>query len=264
VAIDPAQPATGFPSFVNDRTIVFFTQANPENLNPSGDFRAFVVQTNGAGLRAAATPVAVPGSRVVPTFAVTGGGTNVFEFYLPGIPVNVAPGYISLINEVFLLDRRNLLQLTNFHRVDTGSQFLDVDGRRVFFRASADPLGINPSENCQLFSVDAFGRNLRQLTHFREGERSLNGCASGPPPGCRVGRAVQDPVTRIVLFYSSCDPFGTNPYGSQIFAMRPDGSALRQLTHSRGLVNNADGTVTVELAGPFAYSANRDSSLRPE
>jgi hypothetical protein len=62
-------------------------------------------------------------------------------------------------------------------------------------------------------------------------------------------------VTRTILIDSSCDPFGTNPNGDQLFAMRPDGSGLRQLTHTRGFVTEADGTVDVELPGPAAYSA---------
>jgi hypothetical protein len=36
--------------------------------------------------------------------------------------------------------------------------------------------------------------------------------------------------------------------------MRPDGSGLRQLTAARGFAVAADGTVTAELPGPFAYS----------
>ncbi len=36
--------------------------------------------------------------------------------------------------------------------------------------------------------------------------------------------------------------------------MRPDGSGLRQLTAARGRTIGADGTLRVELPGPFAYS----------
>jgi hypothetical protein len=35
--------------------------------------------------------------------------------------------------------------------------------------------------------------------------------------------------------------------------MQPDGSGLRQLTDSRGLVKEADGTYSGELPGPWAY-----------
>ena len=63
----------------------------------------------------------------------------------------------------------------------------------------------------------------------------------------------QDSKTRTVVFYSSCDPLGTNPFGGQLFAMRPDGSDLRQLTHTRGVVTHPGVELIGELPGPFAY-----------
>ncbi len=71
--------------------------------------------------------------------------------------------------------------------------------------------------------------------------------------GSRV--ILQDPVTNAVVFASSCDPFGTNPDGAQLFAMQPDGHGLRQLTDAAGFATNPDGSIRVELPGPFAYSA---------
>src|SRR5262249_1243290 len=60
-------------------------------------------------------------------------------------------------------------------------------------------------------------------------------------------------LTRPLVFGSSCDPLGRNRFGSQIFAMRPDGSGLRQLTATRGRTIDADGTLHVEIPGPLAY-----------
>jgi len=57
------------------------------------------------------------------------------------------------------------------------------------------------------------------------------------------------------VFHSGCDPFGTNPTGGQAFAMRPDGRGLRQLTFARGMVEGADGSLSVELPGPFAVAS---------
>jgi hypothetical protein len=45
--------------------------------------------------------------------------------------------------------------------------------------------------------------------------------------------------------------------GDQIFAIGPDGSGLRQLSATRGMTIDPDGTVHVEMPGPFAYSAGR-------
>jgi hypothetical protein len=115
-----------------------------------------------------------------------------------------------------------------------------------------------------MFSVDTDGNGLHQVTHFNPGKPvDLPGC-SGPevgPPGCSIGNGyyrviVEDRVTKAVVFNSSCNPFGANPtFGDQIFAMRPDGSGLRQLTDAAGLTTGADGSIRVELPGPFAYSA---------
>jgi hypothetical protein len=251
--VDPSDPVTGFARFLDDDTIVFFTHANPDGLHPGGAF--FTVNTDGTGLEAVPIAVALPGSQIVPRFEVTGGRTGVLTLDLPGTPVNSVFTFPTVISEVFLLDRKELLQLTNFRRVDTGRGFLSANGRRVFFTASADPLGANPSKNCQLFSIDRVGGHLRQVTRFREVDRSVAGC-SNVPPGCNIQVTTQDPVTRTVVFQSSCDPLGTTPNGgSQIFAMRPDGSRLRQLTDTRGVVRGTDGSLTVELPGPWAYSA---------
>jgi hypothetical protein len=253
----PSEPPPGFPAtggsvvFLSNERIGFFTSANPDGLNPAGDFSPFSVRTDGTGLRAAPLPVVESGSRVVEVFQVTGRGANRAPLTL------MKPFQSGFVWEVFFIDDKNLLELTNFRRVDTAARFLSANGRRVFFRASADPLGANPTENCQLFSIGTFADHLRQVTHFREGDHSsVNGCFNGPPPGCSVGTllAVQDPVTQTVVFDSSCDPLGTNPYGSQLFAMRPDGSGIRQLTATRGLTTDADGAVTAELPGPYAYT----------
>src|SRR5262249_19260014 len=165
----------------------------------------------------------------------------------PGTPVNSISSYPLTIFEVFLLDGKKLLQLTNFRRVDTGRGFLSADGRRVFFTASADPFGANPSENCQLFSIDRLGGHLRQVTRFREGARSVNGCSNLPPPGagCNVQVTTQDPVTQTVVFQSSCDPLGTNSNGGgPVFAMPPGGSPPRPPAHTPGGVGGTGGRPT--------------------
>src|SRR5262249_39561402 len=155
---------------------------------------------------------------------------------------------------------KNLLQLTKFDRVDTGNPFPSVTRGRAFFTASADPLGENPFGNCQIFSIDTRGDGLRQITHFDPGSPASNvvaACWMNGPPECPVGWQldVQDPVTKAVIFDSACDPFHTGVYGGQLFAMRPDGSGLRQLTDAAGFTENPDGSIRVELPGPFAYSA---------
>jgi hypothetical protein len=116
-----------------------------------------------------------------------------------------------------------------------------------------------PYGNCELFSVRTVEGGLRQITHFDTGQPAGDtGCFFG---GCFVGAGFQqtdqifeDPVTATIVLASSCDPLGTNRSGDQIYAMRPNGDALRQLADVSGVTNGPDGSVRVELPGPFAYS----------
>ena len=259
----PGLPATGFPSFLTGDTIGFYSFANPEGLNPQEQLTAFTVRIDGTGLRALPSPVVGSDSHVVTSFAVEGSGGRLATLVLPGTPVNPYPGasgfFGSLINEVFFVNGRHLVQLTDFHRVDTFGLLLDSRRQRAVFVASANPPhGDNPTENCQLFSIDTLGAHLRQLTHFREGDHSVPGCDSGPPPGgCSVSLSTlarEDPATGTIVFDSSCDPFGTNPFGVQLFAVQANGSRLRTLTHARGYVVAPDGSFTTELVGNWDYA----------
>jgi hypothetical protein len=148
-----------------------------------------------------------------------------------------------------------VLQVTNFHRPDTFSGTLR--GRHLFFRASADSFGKNPRENCQVFSVNTLGGGLRQLTRLQDKGRPSIGCGwgSGIEAACTIDSIVLDQVTGTVMFGSNCDPFGTNPYGFQLFSMRPDGSGLRQVTATLGRVTQPDGAVSFQTVGPIAYPA---------
>ena len=205
------------------------------------------------------TPVVPPDSHVVPSFGLTGSRTNLVRLAVPGTPVEPYPGFDFPISEVFVQDGKNLLQLTKFRRADTFIGFLNPTRTRAFFLASADPLGTNPDGYCQVFSMDTLGSGLRQVTHLNS-----RGCIRDNPPGCFHPRGIgygynrvvfQDPVTKAVVFDSACDPLGANGYGYQLFAMRPDGHGLRQLTDASGLTTNPGGGFRVELPGPFAYSA---------
>jgi hypothetical protein len=159
----------------------------PRATSPSGNFVEFVMNRDGSDLRSVPPPVAVRGGRLVPTFEVTGGGAHRRADLLsvPGTAVNpaaAASGYS--ISEVFFIDGRSVLQLTNFGRVDTGTPSLTPDGRYVIFSASADPFRSNPTVTCQLFSVDPLGSDLRQLTHFTASSWGTHGASLGTRRPC--------------------------------------------------------------------------------
>jgi len=249
----PNLPVYGL-RFLDDDTILFFSTADADGRHPDGGF--YRVRIDGSGFEALPGPLIVPGSRLVPRFVVTGRRIYVLNLGFPDIPpANPLPFFATVTVEVFLVDGERLLQLTNFGRVDTAGFFVGVGGRRIFFEASVDLQGRNPTESCQLFSIDRLGRNLRQITDLnRGGPHVTTGCSTSSD-GCFIGPATQDPGTGTIVFIAECDPFGTSPNGGQVFAMRPDGSGLRQFTDTNDLVVEPDGTVVATLPGPIGYSA---------
>lgn len=246
---DPCLPylLAGPPVFLDEETIAYATAAG------AAGSVAYTVKADGQS-EPQPLPIAIPlpGAVVVPGFSITGSAEAVYTLRVSG-----TFGSPDEVDELFVSSGENLLQLTSFGRGDTAIEggVLSRDRQRVFFGAAADPLGSNPGNNCQFFSSDTLGSDLRQLTSFSEGQPSLAGCSTAEPRplGCLVDIVGHDPQNDMVVFESSCDPLGTNPNGDQIFAMRFDGTGLRQLTHTRGLTVAEDGTVTVELPGPAAY-----------
>jgi len=230
--------------FVDKDTIVFVID------NSQGDpLRFFTVKTDGSGF--AQLPAIIPpaGGAVVPDFSIVGGGTDLLTIATPGQaldePVNHA-------REIFVWDGKDLLQLTQFGLYRTLAMFLG-GRRRALFGTSADPLGTNPSHVQQVFSIDTFGRGLRQITRLRGGPVECGGAPA--VSSCDDILGLQDPATDTIVFQTACGGLRESAYADQIFAVRPDGSGLRQLTAARGCVVEPDGSVTVELPGPFGYSA---------
>lgn len=214
----------------------------------------YSVRKDGTGLEPILVTIPIPGAEVSPTFQVAAGARTVQNIVLPRQATEPRPERVA---EMFAVDGTNLLQVTNFGRSDTVGGVAGPGRRRVFFRASADPFGRNPSHACQLFSIGVLGDGLRQLTRFASGAPT-DGCFTFPPPSCGAsGVILFDPVTQALVFEETCDSFGLNPVGSQIVAMHPDGSGFRQLTNYRGMTTEPDGTVRVELPGPVDYSGRR-------
>jgi hypothetical protein len=248
--LNPIIPPVNNQRFVANNTIGFWTDTLPD-----GSLFNTVKADGSEAPVARSVPGPVPGSRVVPELFITAAATGLFLAVLPGTPVNDIPGAEPQILEIFAEHGTETLQLTSFRRSDTYSPLLDRDEQRALFLASADPSGSNPDQNCQLFSIDTLGGDLRQVTRFGEGMPSLGGCFAAYRPGCyvEVGGQIGGPGPDSLYFYSTCDPLGTNPDGAQLFAMSFDGSGLRQLTHTRGVENEPDGSVTVELPGPYSH-----------
>ena len=253
----PPASRTYQPFFNDDQTITFFTRANADGNHPYGETIVVTVKSDGTGLTVAPPVVALPGSELLTTFRITSTELDTAVLIMPGTPKNGATNGNGSIFEVFDIDRdNNILQLTNFMRSDTFAPTVSADARRVFFTASADPLGTNPWEDCQMFSIDRAGGDLRQLTHFHEGPEGQHsgGCIIAPQPlGCGLFFTSRDIRSDAIVFASMCDLVGANPYGMQVFAMHSDGTGLNQLTNTLGYTVDASGVVTVELPWPIAW-----------
>jgi hypothetical protein len=198
--------------------------------------------------------VPLPDGTLITIPVITSGEWSARLAIVSGEAENPAPLYPSP-TEVFITDGTNVLQLTNYKRVDTasgGATFSPFDGR-VYFNASADPLGTNPSYDCQIFSVDPISRDTRQVTFFHEegNHQGTRGCFGG---GCRVNTPEISSATGTLYFSSQCDPRGQNPQGWQVFSIEPNGSGLRQLTYARGFVRFPDGRHEAETVDGFTHA----------
>src|SRR5262249_15173789 len=126
-------------------------------------------------------PTLSPGAELIPTFGVTGGRNRA----PPREPARDSHGSSDIppaifpITDIFVqYGKKQLVQLTNYRRVDTWAGFLTRDRKRAVFLASADPVRMNPDGNCQLFSVDVHGGVPRQITHLDPGRPVIHpGCA---------------------------------------------------------------------------------------
>jgi hypothetical protein len=242
--------------FLDKDTLLVWERPNAS----SSDYSNFTVKKDGSDLRPFSYPKLVPiqGARILPIFQVLGQPRSAFTVGLPMATTEPLPGYVS---EVFVEAGKNILQLTSFGRSDTDRGAIRNRAGNVFFFASADPFGRNPSHTCQLFLIGSSGNHLRQITSFGlpgPPVAGASGCTlpATPPTRCSIeieGPATFDATADVLTFDTTCDPFGTNPIGSQFFAVRGDGSGLRQLTNYRGMQVEPDGTVTVELPGPTEF-----------
>src|SRR5262249_59573006 len=151
-----------FPTFLDGRTIGFYSGYSLSR----APLKAYQVKTDGSGLQEdIPAPTVIPGARIVPHFAITAARQQILLVTFPDErPVDSTFGYA--VTELFLSHGTNLLQLTDFDRVDTGVA-LSVARDRLFFIASANlPPGENPAGICQIFSVNTHAGGLRQVTHL--------------------------------------------------------------------------------------------------
>jgi Tol biopolymer transport system component len=122
---------------------------------------------------------------------------------------------------VMASDGTQLAQLTDDPAVNAGSVSavaISGDGSRVAFTANTDPLGTNPANLGQLFTIDRDGTGLAQVSTLTDGS---------------IGAfSISDDGTRIAFSHAGDLPGGNPALGGEVFAIDADGTNLRQLTSS--------------------------------
>jgi len=240
------------PSFIDLNQVLFVVESVE-------DGQTFViVRADGSGEISRQKAPTVVGGIFIPDFAISRPGFAAVVVPLGMPAVNPLPGSASSnVSEIFVVGSSDpggsRLQITDFRRSDTGfgGAMVSPDGSRVLFTSTADRFGTNPEGNCQFFSVDVLGADLRQVTTYSNGERNSGACGFPGETGCGVYYSNHAGDT--VVFSSTCDPITGSSNGNDVFAMRFDGSGLVQLTRTHGSTIEEDGTVDVELPGPFGY-----------
>ncbi len=275
--IPPGAPSTCCPSFAQNQTDVLFFSAPGGPIDGQLLRRAFKVPTGGGEITDITTPVLVerPDGTTEQSFVISSGEPvavavrvrekpNFIDRFVPCLDYLLAPLSDSLAGsfdltpiqweqEIFISDDGQLLQLTDFGKVDTG--FLQPrilpDGRIYF--VSTDDNG-----NCQIFSVDRLGGSIRQHTEIRSNLTSQVGCFSFVfKNGCDGGCYLTPPgMTErgTLAFISNCDLSTEEETGfrrASTFLEIPidvDGAVPAVLESEPGVVHRTETLLVVEAS----------------
>lgn len=125
---------------------------------------------------------------------------------------------------LYRTDGGEIRQLTNAAPGEPTPEFSALSGsaNRVVFSSSADLTGQNPSRQPQLFVVNGDGTGLLQLT-------SNTGAAGYEP-------SISDDGERIGFVHAGNPTGGNTDLSPELFAILANGSGLRQLTSTAGLL----------------------------
>jgi Tol biopolymer transport system component len=221
------------PSITDAGTVAVYASNRLTLTNQDANAEIFRIGTNGAG-EIQLTVTNGPGNA---SPEIAGGGTRIAFRAMGAVGTLNPDGGDALIamdtnggNARLLLEADDAFQ---DHAVVT------ADGSRVFFVSTADPLGANPGHLWQLFRIESDGTGLTQVTAFA-GHSYLWHPTVSADGGW-------------VAFVANGNPLGQNPTGgSELFAIRGDGTGLRQLTPDQsGSVGPAQGAPAVSADGEW-------------
>ena len=152
-------------------------------------------------------------------------------------------------------DGSNLTRVTNYAATYNGDETpaISDDGLRIVFMSNADPLGSNPEGNKEIFTVNADGSGLTQITV------TTGGFGFMPE--------ITDDGSRICFTMHSADLTGQNPdLGSEVYVANFDGSGLTQASNmaSGGASGSISGDGSTVVWSPTTFGINTIYRCNPD
>lgn len=215
VVLDAGEGVTPSVSVSDDgQWLVFPSPADLTGQNHDGSVEVFVCRNDGTSISQITDDPRVNGGSVG-SAVIAGSGNRVL--YLSNV---------SGRSQLYVVDRAgtNRRQLTNLGPTGSlGGIGISDDGTRVVFTSDADLTGANADLGSEIFTINADGTGLRQLT--------------ASPAGYGAGSPALSGNGAKIAFQSDADPFGTNVnHNDEIFAVDWAGTGLRQLTRTTALL----------------------------
>jgi Tol biopolymer transport system component len=207
--------AAGYePSISDDGSRIAFVHAgNPTGGNADLSQELFAILADGTDLRQVTSTSGLLGGVFEPM--VSGGGSRiVFRAGGPigGLDTDGGPALVAMDSS-----GGSLQILVEGEIIAADPPDVTADGATAFYVGTTNALGSNPERREQIFRVNADGSATSQLTAFDDQQWLWHPAVSSGGEW--------------VVFVSDGDPLGLNPSGDgQIYAVRGDGTNLRQLT----------------------------------
>jgi TolB protein len=216
-----------------------------------GSCAIFATRPDGSHLRQL-SPYCPPGGKLPKCVdehapAYSPGGRKIAFVRYDGVPV--ASGIHAALIMVAGADLRHARVLVSYPtlRSDPVDLAWSPDGRRLAFTVTNDDGAAKPADGRALFTVGADGRGLRRVTSW--------GLRAG-------GRPSWSPDGRTILFATQPAGSDNSPgYGANLYAVHPDGTGLRQLTHNRGFVRILSGAYSLD--GNWIAFSSTDGAVDP-
>ncbi|MGI9205709.1 MAG: TolB family protein [Woeseiaceae bacterium] len=248
----------------NGDQVVFVSDSDIDGTNPNNLLSIFRVATDGSSV-SQVFGNSLPGASLWEPNISGDGSTIVFLSASDLTGDNPA-----LDIHLFAIDAdgTNLRQVTTQVLLNLRSLSFADNGSKIAFQSLADPFGLNPDTDWEIFVIDIDGSNLTQIT------------ISIPTPG--GGRSSEVPKLSddgsVVVFASDADHSpGSNPDPNfEVYIAPTNGGAITQLTSSNdenvgldqdlfvgGYEVSGDGSIVVfgTTANLTGGNANRDHTL---